>query len=267
MYTQLLQINTTTIVFTTLLQLGIGGLLVFFLLYYQRKRFRHQNELLELKEAFNQNLMQSKLEIQEQTLNHISRELHDNISPLISIIQLNLGASILRKTPEIQPEISELKVNANQLMAELKSLSVTLNTDHIMHIGFSEALWFELDRLERTKIFKTIRTVTGEKFRLRAEHEIILFRMCQEILNNIVKHAQAKTITVELDYLPGAYRLTITDDGTGFDPSTVEGSAGSKNSTGLRNIQNRARLINAAVLINSSPGKGTQTNITIQTNT
>lgn len=263
MYTQLLQVNTPTIVVTTLLQVGIGGLLIFFVLYYQRRRFLHKQEMLQLKDAFNQNLMQSKLEIQEQTLNHISRELHDNISPLISIIQLNLGAPALKKNQGIQPEIAELKVNTNQLMAELKSLSVTLNSDHIMHIGFADALWFELDRLERTKVFKTIRTITGEKFRLRPEHEIILFRMCQEILNNIVKHAHAKNITVELNYSPGKYHLVITDDGVGFNTEQVETESAGKNSTGLRNIQSRARLINAQVITASIPGKGTNTSITI----
>lgn len=263
MYTYLLQVNTPTIIVTTLLQLSIGGLLIFFVLYYQRKRFRHKQEMLQLKESFSQNLLQSKLEIQEQTLNHISRELHDNISPLISIIQLNLGAPALKKNQGIQPEIAELKVNANQLMAELKSLSVTLNTDHIMHIGFADALWFELDRLERTKIFKTVRTVTGEKFRLRPEHEIILFRMCQELLNNIVKHAHAKNISVELNYLPGQYELIISDDGVGFNPDGLDTEDPAKNSTGLRNIQSRAGLINAKLSISSAPGKGTTTRITI----
>lgn len=263
MYTYLSQINTPTIVVTTLLQVSIGGLLIFFVLYFQRKRFRHKQEMLQLKESFNQNLLQSKLEIQEQTLNHISRELHDNISPLISIIQLNLGAPALKKNQGIQPEIAELKVNTNQLMAELKSLSVTLNTDHIMHIGFAEALWFELDRLERTKIFNTIRTVTGEKFRLRPEHEIILFRMCQEILNNIVKHAHAKNISVALNYLPGEYRLVISDDGIGFDPAVLDSEDSGKTSTGLRNIQSRAKLINAQLSISSTPGKGTTTSITV----
>jgi len=263
MYSQLLQINTPTIIVSTLLQVSIGGLLIFFVLYYQRRRYRHKQEMLQLKEAFNQNLMQSKLEIQEQTLNHISRELHDNISPLISIIQINLGAPGLKKNQAIQPEITELKVNTNQLMAELKSLSVTLNTDHIMHIGFAEALWFELDRLERTKVFKTIRTITGEKFRLRPENEIILFRMCQEILNNIVKHANANNITVELNYEPGKYHLVITDDGIGFNTAEIDAAASGKNSTGLRNIQSRAMLINAQVNVSSTPGKGTTTNITV----
>ncbi|GAB2809107.1 hypothetical protein GCM10027043_05380 [Ferruginibacter profundus] len=222
--------------------------------------------MLELKEIFNKNLLQSKLEIQEQTLGHIARELHDNISPLISIIQINLGTPKLKRAPEIQSELSELKSNANQLMTELKSLSLTLNTDHIMHCGFVDALWQELDRLERTKLYKTKRTLTGEKFRLRPEHEIILFRMCQELLNNIIKHAAAKNIFVQLDFNPGAYHLTITDDGKGFDIDGVQHNNPEKNSTGLLNIKSRAKLINAIVEVSSSPGKGTTTSITVSDN-
>jgi signal transduction histidine kinase len=257
------QIDTFNLVITTAILVAFGGLLVFFLFQYQRKRYDHTREMLELREAFNKSLLQSKLEIQEQTLGHIARELHDNISPLISIIQINLGTPKLKKITDIQVEISDLKANAGQLMTELKSLSITLNTDYIMSCGFADALWQELDRLERTRQYKTIRTETGEKFRLRPEHEIMLFRMCQEILNNIIKHANAKTITVQIDYNPGKFQVNITDDGIGFDPGYTQSHSAEKASTGLLNIQSRAKLINAQFTINSKLQKGTIATITI----
>jgi signal transduction histidine kinase len=263
---KILSSDTFNIIITTIILLSFGSLPIFFLFRYQRKRYLHKQELFEMKEAFNKNLLQSKLEIQEQTLTHIARELHDNISPLISIVQLNLGAPKLKKNPDIQPELSELKSNAGQLMTELKSLGVTLNTDHIMHLGFVDALWQELDRIERTKVFKTTRTVRGEKFRLRPEHEIILFRMCQEILNNIVKHSDAKTITAEIDYEPGIFQITISDDGSGFDTDYIDRHAAENNSTGLLNIRSRAKLINADINVFSAPRQGTNTTIKVSHN-
>lgn len=262
-------VDTLNLIITTIVLLGVGLLLVFFLLQYQRKRFLHRQEMQEIKDTFHQSLLQSKLEIQEQTLGHISRELHDNISPLISIIQLNLGSPRLKKVPDIQPVIAELKATAGQLMTELKSLSIALNTDHIMHRGLTDALWDELDRIERTGQFKTIRTITGEKYRLGPEHEIILFRICQEVLNNIIKHSQASAINIQIDYTAQQFKISISDDGIGFDPQSAEEYSAKKRSTGLLNIQGRAKLINAEININSSPGNGATTSITVfpKTNT
>lgn len=259
----ILNAGTLNIIITTIILLVIGIFIVLFLFRYQRKRYLHNEELIELREAFNRNLLQSKLEMQEQTLNHISKELHDNISPLISIIQINLGKPNLKKNPEIQPELAELKANAGQLMTELKSLSVTLNTDHIMHLGFADALWKELDRIERTGMFKTTRTVKGEKYRLRPEHEIILFRMCQELLNNAVKHSEAGIISVEIDYKSDELYLTIADDGKGFNTGLNEKHAAENNSTGLLNVRNRAKLIGATVRFESGINTGTTVSISL----
>lgn len=256
-------LDTFNLILTTAVLLGVGLLLVLLLFQYQRKKYLHYQEVRDLKDAFSKSLLQSKLEIQEQTLGHISRELHDNISPLISIIQLNLGTPRLKKITDIQPDLNELRANANQLMTELKSLSVTLNTDYIMHRGLMDALWEDLDRIERTKQLKTVRTITGEKYRLSPEHEILLFRICQEILNNIVKHAKATIIIVQIDYTPDQYKICITDNGIGFDPNNAEEENTSKKSTGLLNIQSRAKLINAEISIHSVPEKGTSTTITI----
>ncbi len=256
-------VNVLTILITTGILLFLGVLVIYFLFQYQRRRYKHQQELKDLKEAFNQNLLQSKLEIQEQTLEHIAKELHANFSHLVSVININLGTINPTKPAEMQERIAEAKSLAKQLMLELKALSVTLNTDHIMHTGFLTALENELNRLERTKLYKTILTKTGEEYRLRPENEIIFFRMCQEILNNIVKHAGAKTITVIVDYAPDLFTLQITDDGKGFDMAAAEKLSAEKGSTGLRNIQNRSRLIDAAVTTTSQPGSGTTTKVII----
>jgi len=257
-----LNTDNLNLVISTAVLLFMGILLVFFLFRYQRKRFAHAQELFELRELFNQSLLQSKLEIQEHTIGHIARELHDNISPLISIIQISLGIPKFKKIPDISQEIAELRSNTNQLMTELKSISLTLNTDHIMTQGFAEALWQELNRLERTKLYNTVRTVTGEKFRLRPEHEIILFRICQELLNNIVKHAEAQNITVLLQYQERQFSVSISDDGKGYEVENT-GAGVRTNSTGLINIAARAKLIGAKVETISTPGSGTATSITI----
>lgn len=163
----------------------------------------------------------------------------------------------------MREDILETKSLAKQLMAELKALSASLNSDYIMKIGFAQALRSELSRLSGKKKFEVIFTETGKEYSLIAEHEIILFRLCQETLNNILQYAKAKTIKASLVYLPEMFTLSIADDGIGFDIDNVAKQNMMKESTGLINIKKRAKLINAEVNIQSIIGEGTSVTVQI----
>lgn len=250
-----------TIVVSTLTLFALCVAIICFLFFYQRKRFRHQQELMEVREAYNQALFQSKLAIQEQTLDHISKELHANFSHLVSLININLS-EILPQIPDSQRDnVLETKSLAKQLMADLKALSANLNTDHIIHIGFAKAFENELNRLG--KKFKITFSQTGDAYRLSAEHEIILFRLCQEVLNNVVKYSKASSIVAQLSFLPNQLLLSVADDGVGFNVDEALDQSGDKQSTGLLNIRKRASLIHAKFGISSQPGRGTAVNINI----
>ncbi|MFN8288946.1 MAG: ATP-binding protein [Chitinophagaceae bacterium] len=260
------QILTLVIVISTLLLLIFGSIVVRYIFLYQRKRYRHEQDVLEMREAFNQTLLQSKIEIQEQTLNHISKELHANFSHLVSLININLSAILPQSTEDAKSSILETKSLAKQLLGELKALSASLNTDHILHIGFENALNNELRRIGTAKKYQIIFTKTGEEFRLPAEKEIILFRLCQEILNNILKYAKATSITTVINYTDSLIIMEISDNGVGFDLNLVSALSAERESTGLLNIQKRAKLIKGEVEIKSGPGKGTAVIISIPKN-
>ena len=257
------EVTALTIILSTILILFFTGIIIYFLFLYQRKRYRHQQEVLELREAFGQTLLQSRLEIQEQTLDHISKELHANFSHLVSLININLSGILPQSSTEVKDSIIETKSLAKQLLGELKALSASLNTDHIMHIGFRKALDNELNRLQKTKRYEVSVIKTGEEYRLLPEHEIILFRLCQEVLNNIVKYSKATSITVSLTYSEDSLFLEINDNGVGFDIDQAMNQSAEKESTGLLNIEKRAKLINADFLITSQENKGTTIRIKI----
>lgn len=257
------QVLSLTIITTTVLLILFVTIIIRYIFLYQRKRYRHAQEVVEMREIFSQTLLQSKLEIQEQTLDHIAKELHANFSHLVSLININLSELLPQSSVEMRENIIETKSLAKQLLSELKALSASLNTDHIMHIGFAQALNNELTRLGNTKKYQVTFTKTGQEYRLSAEHEIILFRLCQEVLNNTLKYSKAKSITALLNYSPETFQLIITDDGIGFDIDLVADKSTEKESTGLINIQKRAKIINAEVYIESSLGKGTNFTITI----
>ncbi len=249
------------ILFSTLALLGCVIFIVRNIFLNQRRKFHHLQEVLEIRETFNKTLLESKLKIQEQTLDHIGKELHANVSHLVSLININLSEMLPQSSPRIKDNIIETKSLTKQLMSELKGLSASLNTDYIMHVGFSNALKKELNRHQ--KRFNVSFTISGEEYGLPPESSIILFRLCQEIIDNVLKYAQAKSVTALLQYSPELFTLEIADDGIGFDVNQVLEHSVEKNSTGLINMRKRAKLIDADVRIDSQPGHGTRFTITI----
>jgi signal transduction histidine kinase len=257
------EVSLLTIIISTIIILIFGGVIIHFLFLYQRKKYKHKNEVIEMKENFSKMLLQSKFEIQEQTLDHIAKELHANIGHLASLININLSEILAKSKNENQENILETKSLTKQLLSELKALSASLNTDHIMHIGFEKAFTNEIARLNKTKKYQVSISKIGDEYRLIPEHETILFRLSQEILNNILKYSEANTITILLNYAMHEFELKISDDGIGFDENFVNSQSAAKESTGLINMQKRANLIGGSILIKSKISKGTEITISI----
>jgi len=257
------EIISLTIAITTIFLLLVGAIAVRYVFLYQKKRFRHQQEVAEIRESFAHTLIKSKLDIQEQTLDHVAKELHANIGQLASYIQIGIEELSIKTTGSNKESALELTGLTGKLMSELKAINASLNTDHIMHIGFVNALNNELAWFGKNKNYKITFTKTGQEYRLKPEHEIILFRLCQEVLNNIAKYAEAQKLTITIDYSPGTFILEIADDGKGFNVQEALDQSSEKESTGLLNIQKRARLINADINIVTSPGNGTKFTIEI----
>lgn len=220
---------------------------------------KKKKDLLEekamLKARFEQTLLQTQLEIQEQTLRTISQEIHDNIGQVLSLAKLNLAAIGAANTSE---QIIATKDLVSKAIADLRDLSKSLNADRIKDIGLATAIQHELQQLEKTKQFTTSFDVQGNITALAAGTTVILFRMIQETLNNIMKHAQATHVAVSIVAKDDVWQIAITDNGIGFN------SEAQSTGLGLKNIIQRAALIGAVAEVNSTPGIGTSVLITIK---
>ncbi|WP_299886947.1 ATP-binding protein [uncultured Lacinutrix sp.] len=254
---------TVTIVISTILLLLFVAVIIYFLFKHQYKRHLHNKEIIELKESFNKILLNSKIEIQEQTLDHISKELHSNISQSASLININLSEILMKCNDDNKENVIETKHLAKQLLSELKSISTALNTDYIMKIGFSRALEKELERVSKSMKYPAIITKNGNAFKLNPEKGIILFRLCQEVINNIINYANATRIIVNLNYAANELVLEIEDNGIGFNINNTKEQIDKKGSTGMINMNKRAKVINATLSISSEINKGTKVSIRI----
>lgn len=248
---------TFVIVVGTLVVLLLMLFIVFFFITYNRKHREHLLEVARLKHEFAQALLQAQLEIQEQTLQHIAYELHDNLGQVASLIKINLNTLQLHDTHAAGLKIEDTKELIRQLITDLKMISLSLNSDRVATQGLEKGLEIEVDRLARLGQFAIDFKHDGIAPTLEDNTTIIIYRMAQEILNNMVKHSRARKVEVSLQTSKNLLTLAFSDDGVGFDREEKLKNGGS----GLTNLQNRARLIQANLRISTAPGLGTTISI------
>lgn len=228
----------------------LGFTLIFLIIIYRRKQKEYFNQKLLLQENFRKELLQAQLETQEQTFQSLSQELHDNIGQLLSLAKLNMSLVEMSSTTSHE-SISQTKELLNTAISDLRDISKTLNTEYVKEKDIKESIERELAMLRRTRKFQAAFETTGTPFFIKAERRLILYRMIQESLNNIVKHAGATQINIQMDYKEEVLEIVITDNGIGFDPVTTQ------NGVGLMNIRQRSSMIDSKVTINSQVGEGT----------
>jgi len=253
----------TLLISTTILIFLLAGIVISFFLYFKSRKIKHQIEINEIQSQFNQTLLQSQLEIQEQTLHNISQEIHDNIGQVLSLTKLNLSTMDINDPHQLQQKVDDSKKLIGKVIQDLRDLSKSLNTDYVSNMGLLQAIEYELDMIRKSGAYQAILLINGLPFKAEPQKELIIFRIVQEVINNIIKHAQATEILVTANYHPANLNLTITDNGAGFDLTPLNLSENGKFGLGLRNMHKRAQLIGATFSITSTIGAGTAVSITL----
>jgi signal transduction histidine kinase len=249
----------TIVLVGSFITLLVVAFLVSFVYFYQRRHFAFLREKEQIQSKFQEELLKTQLEIQEETFKTISEEIHDNIGQTLSFVKLNMNTLHVTLREGEEETWQESKDLLTRVIQDLRNLSRSLNTDFIQDIGFINAVRQQLALLEKTGLYTTSLVVSGEQQSYSVHRELVLFRIVQESLNNIVKHAEATQILIRMHYKPERLSITVEDDGKGFE---AERTTRDKNGgIGLRNMINRITLINGSIRINSSPGKGTLVSI------
>jgi len=245
------------VIITTIMILGLMVFTIIILLLYQKKQVGYLQHLESLKVDHENNLLQTQLEIQEQTFQNISREIHDNIGLSLTLAKLNLNMmqfENLERSKEVVISVVDL---ISKSINDLSDISKSLNSEAISHQGFLNALQVEMDRLRKLNRFKIDFEVTGQAVYFDSQKELVLFRIVQEGLNNIIKHSDAQNIYLEVNFDKIQIRLLIRDNGKGFCQKETEKSVHRNMKAGLVNMKMRAKLINGDMKIESNLGEGT----------
>jgi signal transduction histidine kinase len=238
----------------------ISGFIIYFVVLYRNKQSKNKIEQEQLQAAFSQELLKTRLEVQEHTLNYVSTEIHDNITQVLSFVKLTLNHLASGIEGEKRIKIDESRQLVAQTISDLRDLSKSLSFEHISSLGLVQTIEIEVARINKSGLLSAQLQIDGASYSLGDQRELVLFRIFQEALNNTLKHANAKHLKILLRYQPELFTLSLADDGLGFSTETPD----TKHGSGLRNIKNRAALIGGTATIESTPKKGCHVNVILK---
>ena len=216
------------------------------------------------KEKMRGELLQDIFTIQEEERKRIARELHDEASQALASLTASLEAAVgmlppsQDKTKVVLRKAQSLSVN---ILNELHRLIYELRPTLLDDLGLVAAIrWLMDNKLVGIKVdFKII----GKVKRLSAGVETTIFRVLQEAVNNIVRHAHAKRVDINLSFKKECITVSIKDDGKGFDVEEAMRSKDRPRGLGLLGMKERVELVNGVLDIRSSPGNGTEIDIEV----
>lgn len=252
------QLRLTIFYIFTLVFLILMVSVVALLLYaYRKKQALHFEMENILKTEHENQLITSRMEIHESTLTEISREIHDNINLSLTLAKLQLNTITWNNTEQSKLTVASCADLIARTIDELSNLSRSLNSDIIASQGLLNALEAEVERINRSVKINIVMHIFGETKFLESQMELILFRIIQEALQNIIKHACADAVQFHLYFNEKELLIHIADDGIGYNKEQTK-----QNGSGITNMQARVAALNGSLSIEGIQHKGTT--ITIQ---
>ncbi|UHG92490.1 sensor histidine kinase [Spirosoma oryzicola] len=228
---------------------------------HQRQYHRYLSDKEEMKNLYQRELLQSQLEIQNQTFQQIGEELHDNIGQLLTVALMRLNVLEDVAGPDAKYSVDQTRDIIRTIITDVRALAKTLDQDTVRRFGLVPSLTVELERIQRSGRLKTHLATAGDTYSLGEQTETVLLRMVQEALNNALKHANAQKLTILADYQNAMFTLSIADDGCGFRQEDITRRTIDESGVGLVNLHRRAGLLGGTCTIVSHPGAGTKVEI------
>ncbi|GAB3227588.1 hypothetical protein GCM10027346_11120 [Hymenobacter seoulensis] len=238
-----------------LLALGIVG----FVVRYQRRLIQQQQEMQAMQEESQQQALEAALLAQEDERRRIAGDLHDGVGTTLAIVKLHLNTLN-------QPDLTqEATILLDQAINEVRRISRNLLPAALQKFG----LPFALEALARTMPPDGPTQVEIEQHgtprRLEPKHELIVYRVVQELLGNGLRHAHAGHIRIVVEFGSDSLALCYSDNGVGFDPTLADQPPlpGIRTGLGLTNLRSRVAVLRGTLRHESAPGQGTRVWVTL----
>ena len=224
------------------------------------------HQQVQEREVLRGDLLRRSAEAQEAERKRIARELHDGIGQTFTALALGMAGveeMMLRDPIAARAQIINMKEIASRAIAEMRQVVADLRPPQLDDLGLVPALHWLADEWRNRLHLDVHLQVTGQRRRLTPEMETVLFRIAQEALTNVAKHAQALKATVSLKFDADPLELCIEDDGIGMTTEQIHRGWAHHQGWGLAGIQERAALLGGTLQIDSAPGRGTRLTVRI----
>jgi two-component system sensor histidine kinase UhpB len=230
---------------------------------------RYHSEVSELATTFNEMLARLEnerrdatrrvLAAQEAERLRIAQELHDEVGQTLTAVLLQLGRSARHADPKLGSELLETQETARASLEDVRRISRELRPEALDDLGLTSALVALTERFAQGGGLTVSRDVERELPPLSEEAELVIYRVAQEALTNVARHADTDHAELSLTATDGRLTLRVVDDGKGFDPVHAEGG-------GLRGMRERAVLVGASLAVARRPRGGTEVRLTVPVN-
>lgn len=245
----------------TLLFVFLVLLLIVFFIVYQNRKNKTEKEIAEQKNIFEKEILNAQTEIREETMRFISQELHDNIAQTLVVTNLTLNRFAYEDNI-----ISQTKEALQHTISQVRLLSKALNTDNILEGGLKGGMEFEINRLKQLERWHIDYFNDVQNINISPEKQLLVFRIFQELINNIIKYGQAKSIVIELLEEGHKILLKMTDDGNQFDFFELANSKGFNSGAGLKGIIKKSELLKATFEVSQNKRQGMTYSLAINKN-
>ncbi len=220
---------------------------------------------LQQKEAARAKLLEALIDAQEEERKRVARDLHDQLGAILSGLTMNIEAAeqSLPEQNTLKERLQRTKTLATQALEETHKLILDLRPEVLDELGLVAAVRADAEARLQPRGIDVQVSIAGARRRLTPQLELTVFRIAQEAVNNIAKHAQAQRAQIAFEFRDAAVGVVIADDGQGFDLHGVSSTEDKTRGLGLLGMTERAHLAGGSLQIESHAGRGTRITITM----
>ncbi len=247
----------------TAVLLMMAVFIIIFVAYYQQKQSRQQLALKELQAQHRRQLMEATLRGQEEERKRLAEDLHDGIGTMLSVTKMTLN-QLERQLGGVGPvelQFQKTRSMLDETMTNVRRISRDLVPTTLERFGLLPALEELVDRASNDDL--EIQLDCPEFVAaLTPDFSLMLYRIAQELINNAIRHARARHIVIQLVSFEDEIRMSVVDDGIGFDFDAIMENR--QSGLGLRNIESRLSVVSGHATFDVAPGRGSQIHVQVR---
>ena len=256
-----LQVNTTAssgfnyiMLFGTLAMITLTLGIVFFVIFHQRKVIRFNDELKRLEDEKQQILLNASIKFQEEERNRIAADLHDDVGPLLATARLYLNENLINLEPAAQVQsIFSAKQIIDDSIQLIRNISHSMMPPTLKNFGLESAVSDLFQKINGSGILNASVRFHDYRTRLKLEQELLIFRVIQELINNIIKHSNAGFIHLTQNANATYTYIRLHHDGQGIVQAEFDRLNHVSTGLGLKNIASRVKVLNGRIFFEIDP--------------